>query len=146
MLLGTFYAAMVVAGYAVELLFWVTGLIPAQRSAKVMEAGISWNYTNWLNIAFLLLAALLVLRFVRTGGIAMLQMMGGEPESARAGGHRERARATSPMLRREWITLRLASTSYPVSPDRRVSGRHLLPSQTHRPGVAVRAAAQFPSR
>ena len=81
-LLGTFYAAMVGAGYLVELLFGVTGLIPAQRNATVMQEGISWNYTTWLNIAFLILAAALVLRFVRTGGIAMLRMMGGAPDTA----------------------------------------------------------------
>jgi uncharacterized membrane protein YraQ (UPF0718 family) len=81
-LLGTFYAAMVGAGYLVELIFGVTGLIPSQRSAKVTEAGISWNYTTWLNIAFLILAAVLVVRFVRTGGIAMLRMMGGAPDVA----------------------------------------------------------------
>jgi uncharacterized membrane protein YraQ (UPF0718 family) len=81
-LLGTFYAAMVGAGYLVELLFGVTGLIPGQRNAAVMQEGISWNYTTWLNIAFLLLAAALVLRFVRTGGIAMLRMMGGAPGTA----------------------------------------------------------------
>src|SRR5205085_3683319 len=52
-LLGTFYAAMVVAGYLVELLFGTTGLIPQQRNATVMQASISWNYTTWLNIAFL---------------------------------------------------------------------------------------------
>jgi uncharacterized membrane protein YraQ (UPF0718 family) len=80
-LLGTFYAAMVGAGYLVEILFGVTGLIPAERSAKVMEAGISWNYTTWLNIAFLVLAGVLVVRFVRTGGIAMLRMMGGFPDA-----------------------------------------------------------------
>ena len=80
-LLGTFYAAMVGAGYLVELLFGVTGLIPTQRKATVMEEGISWNYTTWLNIAFLLLAAVLVLRFVRTGGVGMLRMMGGSPET-----------------------------------------------------------------
>jgi uncharacterized protein len=81
-LLGTFYAAMVGAGYLVELLFGITGLIPAQRSARVMAEGISWNYTTWLNIVFLILAAVLVLRFVRTGGIAMLRMMGGLPDAA----------------------------------------------------------------
>ncbi|WP_432850461.1 permease [Amycolatopsis sp. CA-161197] len=78
-LLGTFYAAMVAAGYAVELLFGVTGLTPTQRTATVGESGISWNYTTWLNIVFLLLAGLLVVRFVRTGGRAMLRMMGGAP-------------------------------------------------------------------
>jgi uncharacterized membrane protein YraQ (UPF0718 family) len=81
-ILGTFYTAMVGAGYLVELLFGVTGLIPTQRSAKVMTEGITWNYTTWLNIAFLILAAVLVVRFVRTGGIAMLAMMGGSPDTA----------------------------------------------------------------
>jgi uncharacterized membrane protein YraQ (UPF0718 family) len=67
-------------GDLVELIFGVTGLIPGQRDAKVMAAGISWNYTTWLNIIFLVLAAVLILRFMRTGGIAMLRMMGGAPE------------------------------------------------------------------
>jgi uncharacterized membrane protein YraQ (UPF0718 family) len=90
-LLGTFYAAMVGAGYLVELLFGVTGLIPAQRSARVMtesiSGGIAWNYTTGLDIAFLILATVLVVRFVRTGGITMLSMMGGSPPGA--GAHRE---------------------------------------------------------
>jgi uncharacterized membrane protein YraQ (UPF0718 family) len=86
-LLATFYAAMVGAGYLVELLFGATGLIPTQRSAKVTEASISWNYTTWLNIAFLILAAALIIRFIRTGGITMLRMMGGTPASAEHGHH-----------------------------------------------------------
>lgn len=81
-LLGTFYAAMVGAGYLVELLFGVTGLIPAQRTARVAAEGVSWNYTTWLNIAFLVLAVVLVVRFLRTGGLGMLRMMGGAPEPA----------------------------------------------------------------
>src|SRR6202000_765730 len=44
-LLGTFYAAMVSAGYLVELLFGATSLIPMKRNATVMHAAISWNYT-----------------------------------------------------------------------------------------------------
>jgi uncharacterized protein len=80
-LLGTFYAAMVTAGYIVELLFGAAGLIPSQRNATVMEAGISWNYTTWLNIAFLALAAVLVVRFVKTGGVPMLRAMGGSPDA-----------------------------------------------------------------
>ncbi len=82
-LLGTFYAAMVTAGYLVELIFGATSLIPKQRNATVMEAAISWNYTTWLNIAFLVVAAILVARFVATGGIPMARMMGGSPD----GGH-----------------------------------------------------------
>ena len=84
-LLATFYVSMVAAGYLVELLFGATGLVPTQRNAMVMESGISWNYTTWLNIVFLLLAALLVVRFVRTGGIPMLRMMGGSPDAGNEG-------------------------------------------------------------
>ncbi|GAB1813323.1 permease [Mycobacterium sp. MUNTM1] len=80
-LLGTFYAAMVAAGYLVELIFGTTNLIPAQRNATVTEASISWNYTTWLNIAFLALAAILVARFVTSGGLPMARMMGGSPEA-----------------------------------------------------------------
>src|ERR1700688_5078132 len=71
----TFYAAMAGAALIVELIFGAVGLIPTQRNARVVEASISWDYTTWLNIAFLILAALLVLRFLKTGGPAMLRMM-----------------------------------------------------------------------
>ena len=80
-LLGTFYVAMVAAGYLVELIFGAANLIPSQHNATVMHAGISWNYTTWLNIAFLALATVLVVRFVTTGGIPMLRMMGGSPDA-----------------------------------------------------------------
>jgi uncharacterized protein len=80
-LLGTFYVAMVAAGYLVELIFGTANLIPNSRSATVMQAGISWNYTTWLNIAFLVLAAILVVRFITSGGLPMLRMMGGSPEA-----------------------------------------------------------------
>jgi uncharacterized membrane protein YraQ (UPF0718 family) len=80
-LLATFYASMVCAGYLVELLFGASGLIPSGRNATVMHAGISWNYTTWLNIAFLILAAVLAVRFIRTGGIPMMRMMGGSPDT-----------------------------------------------------------------
>jgi uncharacterized membrane protein YraQ (UPF0718 family) len=79
-LLGTFYAAMVAAGYVIELLFGGLRLIPDERSANVMEESIRWNYTTVLNIVFLALAAVLVVRFIRTGGWPMLTMMGGGPD------------------------------------------------------------------
>jgi hypothetical protein len=79
-ILGIFYAAMVLAGYAVEFAFGGLGLIPAERAARVAETGITWNYTTILNIVFLLLAAALLVRFFRSGGRAMLTMMGGSPE------------------------------------------------------------------
>jgi uncharacterized membrane protein YraQ (UPF0718 family) len=80
-LLGTFYAAMAAAGYVVELVFGGLGLIPNPDRAKIPDQGVSWDYTSWLNIVFLILAAALIIRFVRTGGVAMLRMMGGSPDS-----------------------------------------------------------------
>jgi uncharacterized protein len=80
-LLGTFYVAMVAAGYLVELIFGTPNLIPGSRSATVMQAGISWNYTTWLNIVFLVIAAILVVRFITSGGLPMVRMMGGSPEA-----------------------------------------------------------------
>ena len=80
-LLGTFYVAMVAAGYLTELIFGTAHLVPSSRNATVMQAGISWNYTTWLNIAFLVLAAILVARFITSGGLPMLRMMGGSPEA-----------------------------------------------------------------
>ena len=80
-ILATFYATMVAAGYLVELLFGGLGLIPSGRHAKVVEASIRWNYTTVLNIIFLLAAGGLIYRFVRTGGMPMLKMMGGSPDA-----------------------------------------------------------------
>ena len=63
------------AAFAVEAVFGILGLIPQQRNARVIEASIVWNYTTWLNIIFLGVAGLLVWRFLKTGGPAMLRMM-----------------------------------------------------------------------
>jgi uncharacterized protein len=71
---------MVAAGYLVELIFGAASLIPSQRSATVMQAEISWNYTTWLNIVFLVIGTVLVTRFITTNGIPMLRMMGGSPD------------------------------------------------------------------
>lgn len=83
--LATFYATMVIAGYAVELIFGAAGLVPTTRNAKVLHATVSWDYTTYLNIALLLAAAVLLWRFFRTGGAMMLKMMGGSPESVGKG-------------------------------------------------------------
>ena len=75
LLFVTFYVAMAGAALIIEAIFAVFGLIPAQRQARIIEASITWNYTTWLNIAFLVLAGLLVWRFLKTGGPEMLRMM-----------------------------------------------------------------------
>jgi len=74
-LLGTFYLTMAAAGLAVDLVFEALGLVPQTRNAKVVEASFTLNYTTVLNLLFLLLAAVLVVRFLRTKGLEMLRMM-----------------------------------------------------------------------
>jgi uncharacterized membrane protein YraQ (UPF0718 family) len=71
----TFYIAMAAAAYITETLFQLLGLLPSERNARVIESAVTWNYTTWLNILFLILAAGLFVRFLRTGGPAMLKMM-----------------------------------------------------------------------
>ncbi|MGH2478579.1 MAG: hypothetical protein ACRDHW_02845 [Ktedonobacteraceae bacterium] len=51
------------------------GIIPQNRNVVAFTQGIQWDYTTMLNILFLALAAVLVIRFLRTGGPAMLKMM-----------------------------------------------------------------------
>jgi len=74
-ILLTFYVTMVAAGYVVELLFGVLGITPQNHNIVAITEGIQWNYTTILNIIFLVLAAVLVIRFISTGGIPMLRMM-----------------------------------------------------------------------
>ena len=74
-ILLTFYVTMAAAGYVVEFLFQALGIIPQNRNVVAITEGVQWNYTSILNIIFLLLAAILVVRFIRTGGIPMLRMM-----------------------------------------------------------------------
>jgi uncharacterized protein len=76
-LLATFYVTMAAAGLLVDLLFKAVGLEPTgARHAKVIQASVSLDYTTVLNVAFLALAALLLVRYFRSGGgLAMLRMM-----------------------------------------------------------------------
>lgn len=74
-ILVTFYITMAAAGYVVEFLFAVLGIIPQKRNVAAITEGVQWNYTTVLNIIFLVVAVVLVIRFLRTGGVAMLRMM-----------------------------------------------------------------------
>ena len=74
-LFATFYVAMAAAALIVDLIFGALALIPPEHKARVVEASITWNYTSWLNLVFLVLAGLLLWRFLKTGGPAMLRMM-----------------------------------------------------------------------
>ncbi len=74
-LLAIFYISMAVAALAVEYIFGAVHLIPHGRKAQIVQESIHWNYTTVLNIAFLSLALVLVIQFLRTGGPDMLRMM-----------------------------------------------------------------------
>jgi len=88
----SFYVTMVCAGYFIEIVFGALGLVPTHAQVQISEPSISLNYTTMLNIVFLLLAAVLVWRFFRTGGRMMLRMMGGAPKvDTHPGHHHSRA-------------------------------------------------------
>jgi hypothetical protein len=86
-LLATFFTAMAAAGYVTEFVFGALGLVPGRAGVKIPDQGVSWDYTTWLNIVFLVLAAVLVTRFARTGGLPMLRMMGGSAPDEETGAH-----------------------------------------------------------
>jgi uncharacterized membrane protein YraQ (UPF0718 family) len=76
-LLATLSVAMVVAGLLIGYLFAAIGLTPHGRHAKVetAAAAIGWNATSFLDVAALVVSAVLVWRFFATGGGPMLRMM-----------------------------------------------------------------------
>jgi len=75
LIVAVFYIAMALAALLIELLFDSLRLIPSQRSAQIVETSISLNYTTVLNVIFLAIAFLLVVRFLKTGGPKMLAHM-----------------------------------------------------------------------
>lgn len=74
-LLVTMYLSMGLAALVIEFVFQALHLVPTERHAQIVEASVPLNYTTWLNIVFLIIAALLVVRFLRTDGPKMLRMM-----------------------------------------------------------------------
>lgn len=54
------------AALALEFIFGALHLISQQLYVQIMEESIRWNYTTILNTVFLVLAAVLVIRFLRT--------------------------------------------------------------------------------
>jgi uncharacterized protein len=75
LIVAVFYVAMALAALLIEFLFDSLGLIPSQRSAQIVETSITLNYTTVLNVIFLAIALLLVVRFLKTGGPKMLAHM-----------------------------------------------------------------------
>jgi len=56
-ILAAFWLVMAAAGLATEYLFAGAGLVPAGRPAQVVQPSFQWNYTTYLNLAFLVVFA-----------------------------------------------------------------------------------------
>jgi len=80
-LLGVSYAAMALAGFLVGGAFQLLGLAPTNHHVAVFNTQPMWNYTTFLDIAFLALMAVMAWRFVTTGGIEMLRAHGRRPQA-----------------------------------------------------------------
>src|SRR5438874_3508521 len=79
-LLAVSYAAMALAGFLVGGAFQLLGLAPTNHHVSIFETQPSWNYTTFLDIAFVLLMAVMAWRFITTGGIEMLRAHSRRPE------------------------------------------------------------------
>ena len=93
-LVAVFYLVMAAAGLAVEGLFALFGGIPKSRPMTIVETHFSWNYTTFLNIAFLAVFAVLVWlarhreRYGGGTGYAIDPICGMQVQTAHAPAHR----------------------------------------------------------
>jgi uncharacterized membrane protein YraQ (UPF0718 family)/YHS domain-containing protein len=81
-LLGVSYLAMALAGFLVGGVFQLLGLAPTNHHVTVFETQPSWNYTTFLDIAFLILTTVMAWRFFTTGGLEMLRVHARRPAAA----------------------------------------------------------------
>jgi uncharacterized membrane protein YraQ (UPF0718 family)/YHS domain-containing protein len=79
-LLAVSFAAMALAGFLVGGAFQLLGLVPTNHHVTIFETQPTWNYTTFLDIAFLILIAVIAWRFVTTGGPEMLRSHAHRPE------------------------------------------------------------------
>ncbi len=95
-LLAWFWAIMSLAGLIVEGLFSVAGVIPTDRNREIVATSFHWNYTTFLNIVFLAVAAYLYWlyrnreRFGGGQGYAIDPVCGMQVQTANAPAHRLR--------------------------------------------------------
>jgi len=89
-MLALFWGVMAVAGLVTQGLFQVAGLVPTSRPTQVAPADFSWDYTTYLNIAFLGVFAVLYWAYRNRerlgggGGYAIDPVCGMQVEAASA--------------------------------------------------------------
>jgi uncharacterized membrane protein YraQ (UPF0718 family) len=74
-LLAVSYTAMALAGFLIGLAFNLAGLTPKHFTVAAFQAPPAWNYTTYLNVVFIALIAVMLWRFLTTGGPQMLRAM-----------------------------------------------------------------------
>jgi uncharacterized protein len=78
------YATMVASGLIVGLLFDALGWVPGKGTIAALATTIAWDATTYLNLVVVAIIILLLVRFLRTGGVNMLRMMDMQPEGIAA--------------------------------------------------------------
>jgi uncharacterized membrane protein YraQ (UPF0718 family) len=69
------YVTMAASGLVIGLLFGALGWLPGKGSIAALETPIAWDATTYLNLMVLGIIVVLLVRFLRTGGVSMLRMM-----------------------------------------------------------------------
>ena len=83
-LLGASYVAMALAGFLIGGAFQLLGWVPSSHHVAVLETTPSWNYTTFLDIAFIVLMVAMAWRFFTTGGPGMIRAMSHSPNELSA--------------------------------------------------------------
>ncbi|HVV37047.1 MAG TPA: permease [Acidimicrobiales bacterium] len=87
---GVFYLVMATAGLVVEGVFAVFGAVPTERHTEIVPTHFQWNYTTFLNIAFLLAFAGMYWLYrtrARGEGFAIDPVCGMQVQTANAPAH-----------------------------------------------------------
>jgi hypothetical protein len=79
-LLVSSYLAMALAGLLIGGAFKLLGLTPQHHLLAVLQSAPTWNHTTFLNLAVVVLMAVMAWRFFSTGGVEMLRAMAVSPD------------------------------------------------------------------
>ena len=100
-----FYAVMATAGLIVEGLFYVAGAIPTSRPETIVTTTFRWNYTTFLNIAFLGAFAVLYWLYRNRERLGGGQRIRHRPRVRHAGREGQRARPSRRRRHRRLVLL-----------------------------------------
>jgi YHS domain-containing protein len=135
-LLFWFWVVMSTAGLITELLFDAAGLIPTDRTTTMIETSFKWNYTTFLNLAFIALAGYLYWLYrnrERLGGgagYAIDPVCGMQVQTANAPAHLTHDGAD------HWFCSDRCAEKFAADPERHSAGRGTEPLAADAPPAA----------